>query len=113
MPYLQISLSPKLDDATKTALIREAGKLIELIPGKSESVLMVRLDDDADVRFRGICEKCAYVSVSLYKPSSFEAKQAFAKAFTESLGQLAGIEPSNVFLTYTEFPNWAANGNLM
>ena len=42
MPYMHISLGPKLDDDTKTTLIREAGKLIELIPGKTESVLMVR-----------------------------------------------------------------------
>ena len=113
MPYMHISLGPKLDDDTKTTLIREAGKLIELIPGKTESVLMVRLDDGANMNFRGVSEACAYVSVNLYMTSSYQAKQAFAKAFTDSLCQIAGLESKNVFLTYTEFANWAANGNLM
>ena len=113
MPYIHISLAPELGQETKEALIKETGKLIALIPGKSESSLMIRLDDGVNMSFRGMPESCAYVSVKLYMTSAFQAKQLFAKSFSESFCRITGIEPKNLYLTFTEYGNWAANGNLM
>lgn len=112
MPYLHFSITTKLSETEKESLIKEAGQLIELLPGKSENVLMIRLDENTDMYFRGQPEKCAYVSISLYMTSQHHHKQVFANALSESICRIASIEPKNLFMTFSEHSNWVANGEL-
>lgn len=42
MPYIQISMSEKLDDKKIKALRAMLGEKIAILPGKSEAVLMIQ-----------------------------------------------------------------------
>ena len=110
MPYVHMSIAKKLSDDQKESIKSSIGQLIEILPGKSEKVLMVRLDDGLQMYFRGIPENCAYVNVCLYMMSPDEKKGEFSRAFAASLSELAGIDPSNIFLSFTEFGNWCSGG---
>ena len=46
MPYFDIATTQKLTDASKKQLQQEMGRIIELVPGKSERWLMVQLHDE-------------------------------------------------------------------
>jgi phenylpyruvate tautomerase PptA (4-oxalocrotonate tautomerase family) len=110
MPYVHMSIAKKLSDEQKESIKTSIGQLIEILPNKSEKVLMIRLDDDLQMYFRGVKENCAYVNVCLYMTSPDQKKGEFGSAFAASLSQLAGIDQSNIFLSFSEFGNWFSGG---
>lgn len=110
MPYLNISLSNKISEQQKNEIAAAAGSLIGLLPGKSETSLMIRIDSDTMMYFRGVAENCAYISLSLYQMSTYEKKGEFAKALVEAVGQIADIRSDNIFMTFSEFGNWVVGG---
>jgi len=111
MPYLSITTSKTLTPNEKEALKSRAGELIALIPGKSESVTMITIDDSKAMYFRGETCDCAYINVKLYKESPFEAKKAFAESFTKAVTEETGIQSGDIFLNYSEYENWASGGS--
>jgi len=110
MPYVHMSIAKKLSDEQKEAIKSSVGQLIEILPGKAEKVLMIRLDDDLQMYFRGIPENCAYVNLCLYMMSSDEKKGEFGRAFVTSLSTIAGIDITNIFLSFSEYGNWFSGG---
>lgn len=110
MPYVHMNIAKKLSDEQKEAIKSSVGQLIEILPGKAEKVLMIRLDDDLQMYFRGAPENCAYVNVCLYLMSPDEKKGEFGRAFVASLSELAGIDVTNIFLSFSEFGNWVSGG---
>lgn len=110
MPYVHMSIAKKLTDEQQEAVKTSIGQLIEILPGKSEKVLMIRMDDDQRMYFRGVPENCAYVNVCLFLMSPDEKKGEFARAFVASLSELAGIDTANIFLSFSEFGNWCSGG---
>jgi hypothetical protein len=107
---MSITTSKALSTAQKDAVKSQAGKLMPLIPGKSEGVLMISIDDGKYMAFRGVVCDCAHVVVKLYKPSPLEAKREFTEAFLAALEDATGIAPGDVFLTFEEYENWGSGG---
>lgn len=113
MPFININVPIELDEAKKEAVKSELGKLIEVLPGKSESVLMIELNDAKTMYFGGEkTQLCALVDVRLYKESPIEAKREFTSKVFEMMERLLGIKPGNIFLNITEFANWGSGGIL-
>ena len=83
MPYVHMSIAKKLTDNQKEAIKASIGQLIEILPGKSEKVLMIRMDDDVQMVFRGVPSACAYVNVNLYLMSPDNKKAEFAQALVQ------------------------------
>lgn len=110
MPYIAVNVSTPLDAAKKEEIKSELGKLIELLPGKSESVLMVELDDAKSMYFRGASKSCIFIEIRLYKESPMEAKKEFTSKVFEMLERLTGIGKDDIFLNILEFDNWGAGG---
>jgi phenylpyruvate tautomerase PptA (4-oxalocrotonate tautomerase family) len=110
MPYVHMSIAKKLSEEQKESIKTSIGQLIEILPNKSEKVLMIRLDDDLQMYFRGVEENCAYINVCLYMTSPDQKKGEFGSAFVASLSQLAGIDQSNIFLSFSEYGNWFSGG---
>ena len=53
MPFIDVKLSCSLTKVQETALKAELGRAISLIPGKSESSLMIQFSDCSAGRMRG------------------------------------------------------------
>lgn len=110
MPYIHISLTRELSQDQKEAIKSAAGQLIEILPSKTEKGLMIRIDDGQQMFFRGAATDCAYVNVGLYMMSAGEKKGEFARAFSNALADIAGIDPLEVYLNFSEHANWYSNG---
>ena len=80
--------------------------------GKSEAVLMLDIEDGHDMYFAGERRECAYVNVALYTAAPFAAKSEFASAVCEMLEREIGIPSDDVYLTFSEYPNWCWGGSL-
>lgn len=112
MPYISVTTSKDLTGVERDTIRRELGSLIAIIPGKSESVLMLDIMDGHDMYFAGERRTCAYINVALYTAAPLEAKSRFAGAVCEMLAREIGIPADDVYLTFSEYPNWCSHGTL-
>ena len=75
MPFININTNVSVSKAQETAVKTRLGKAIELIPGKSESWLMVGFEPERPMYFRGIDSgRIAFVEVSVYGSVSRPAR---------------------------------------
>ena len=114
MPYLSMRVSRKLNEEERKTLEEEAGRLIALLPGKSEEGLMVDIDDGAGMRFRGVSgADCMYVDVRMYLASPHESKVKLADALLEAIRATTGIGADDVYMTFSEYPHWVVRGRML
>ena len=112
MPYIEAKLSCKLTDEKIEALKCGFGKAIECIPGKSESWLMVNIEDSKDLYFKGNKDgDTAYVSVAIFGSAEKSAYEELTAEICTLLSDICGISPSRTYVTYREVFNWGWNNS--
>ena len=112
MPYIGISTSKTLSDAQKTALKSALGEKISVIPGKTETALMVDISDGHTMYFAGEKRELAYLDVKCFVATEFVHKKAFTEAAFEAVQQATGLPENGIYLTYAEFANWGTSGSM-
>ena len=111
MPCIQLNVSQKLSDESKNTIKTRLGKAIELIPGKSESWLMVVINDDACIYFKGNQNApSAFVDVSVYGKDNPNAFNALTAAICDILNDELGTPAGRVYVKYSSTENWGWNG---
>ncbi len=112
MPYIQAKVSCKLSQEQIIALKEGFGKAIECIPGKSESWLMVNIEDDKTMFFQGNANgETAYVSVSIFGKATPAAYSNLTGELCKLFSEIAGISPDRTYVTYSEYDKWGWNGS--
>jgi phenylpyruvate tautomerase PptA (4-oxalocrotonate tautomerase family) len=113
MPFIAVNTTLTLKAEEKDAIARELGKVVSLIPTKSEAVLMVDVSDGHTLYFAGKkMDRCAFVDVRCYKQSPFEDNKAFTEAVFKLLQDLVGLQASEVYVSISELPVWGTKGSL-
>jgi phenylpyruvate tautomerase PptA (4-oxalocrotonate tautomerase family) len=110
MPYLAISIGQKLEAAQKDKLKTEMGRLITIIPGKTEPDLIVRIEDGAAMYMGGEEIPCAYIDLRVYTKTTEEAKKRFTHETCACIAREFGIPAERQYLTIREFENWGYDG---
>lgn len=112
MPYIEAKFSKKLTDVEIAELKSGFGKAIECIPGKSESWLMVNIEDAKNIFFKGgNSEDSAYVSISTFGKAPSSAFEKMTGELCGIISDKTGISPSRIYITYHEISNWGWNGS--
>jgi phenylpyruvate tautomerase PptA (4-oxalocrotonate tautomerase family) len=113
MPFIAVNTTTILQAEQKDAIARELGKIITLIPNKSEAVLMIDVADGHTMYFGGKkMDRCAFVDVRCYKQAPFENDKAFTEAVFKLLQDVAGLDASEVYVSISELPVWGTKGSL-
>ena len=113
MPYIAVNTSLSLSDAQRETVKTELGKLIEILPGKSEASLMIDFSDARPMYFRGApMSGCAFMDVRLYGKSETEAKKQFVQQVFRMMEHVLGVKSSEMFLNITEMEQWGSGGIL-
>lgn len=111
MPYIDAKVNVSITAEQEKELKTRLGKAIEIIPGKSESWLMIAFEDACKLYFQGDSScRIAYVEVKVF---GAENKPAFAKmtaAICEIFNDVLGIEPDKIYVKYEAVTNWGWNG---
>lgn len=101
----------ELTKEKETALKEKLGKAVSLLPGKSESWLMLHLEDNCRMYFRGEREEpMAFVEVKVYGGANREAFEALTAELTRILNQELSIAPDHIYVTYEACGHWGWNG---
>lgn len=111
MPFIDVKTSVKMNEAQKESVKTKLGAAIGLIPGKSEGWLMVGLEDEYCLYFKGNQNApTAFVQVQVY---GSENKSAFDKLTGEISNILYGelaIPKDRIYVAYQTTGNWGWNG---
>lgn len=114
MPYIDVNLTSKLSEVQKDAMKSKFGELITLLPGKTEAVLMVCINDGSTIYFSGEKkDKAAFVNIKLFKESGFEYKAELTAKIFEFFEKDFGVPGKDLFLSFDEYSSWGARGTLM
>ena len=112
MPYISMRTSKKLSDAQKEAVKSGFGKLISIIPTKSESGLMVDISDSSTFFFRGELADAAYINIKMLGTAERDVKEELTTEIFKMLNEATGLEIPNIYLSYGEYPVWGSRGTL-
>lgn len=114
MPYICISVSKTLENQQKEQIKAELGQMITLIPGKTEEVTMVRIEDSCMLYKAGkALSNGAFIEVRLYGPAPQPDKEKFTTAVFQAFEKLLGIQPSDIYLNIFEMESWGTKGKLI
>ncbi|OPJ64647.1 phenylpyruvate tautomerase MIF-related protein [Clostridium oryzae] len=112
MPCIQTKVNVKISEEKEEVIKSKLGKAIELIPGKSESWLMVSFEDECKLYFKGSKDdKIAFVEVKIFGKASDKAYDDLTAAITDILHEELDISPLNIYVKYEEVDHWGWNGS--
>ncbi len=111
MPFIHVKTNLPLSADKETAIKSALGKDIELLPGKNENWLMVQLEPECRLWFKGTDAPAALVDVSVYGGAESRHYQAFTAQVCALLNNELGLDPARVFVKYASTPDWGWNGN--
>ena len=111
MPFIDSKISVSVAHEKKEIIKAEFGRLMSVL-GKSESYLMVGMEDNYDLWMGGTkLEKGAYVSVSLLGNASSDAYEKLTGKICELFENELNIPGSSVYVTYHPVSDWGWNGS--
>lgn len=110
MPYIHLTTNVQIPDNTEELLKNQFGHAIGIIPGKSESWLMLNFTDEARLWFAGSDAPAALAEVSVYGGAHPEDYDDLTSRVTEILEGALDISPDRIYVKYTETEHWGWNG---
>jgi len=111
MPYVAINAGLKISDAQKEKIKTELGRLISIIPTKSEAGLLVDFADSKTTYKAGVGVPCAFIDVRIFRKAEFEPKKKFTEEVFELITRELGIKKEHMCLSITENECWGFAGS--
>ena len=112
MPFIDSKVSVKTTPEQKKELKARLGEAIAVIPGKSESWLMINLEDEQTMYFRGEdTEPLAYICVNIYGSTDEAAFDRMTACLTRIYGEVLGVKPDHMYIKYDASMYWGWNGS--
>ena len=111
MPFIDSKVNVKTTEEQQRELKARLGQAIAIIPGKSESWLMVNLEDDQKMYFRGDdSEPLAFICVNCYGRANEDAFNRMTAELTKIYGEVLGVKPDHMYIKYDASMYWGWNG---
>lgn len=111
MPFINSKVNVALSDEEKDILKTKLGQAISLLPGKSESWLMVGFEDNCSLYFKGKNNtKIAFVEVKIFGKASERDYDRLTAEITKIHKDVLGITPDKIYVKYEEVDHWGWNG---
>ncbi|MBP5430733.1 phenylpyruvate tautomerase MIF-related protein [Ruminococcus sp.] len=111
MPFINVKTNVSVSDEQKISIKSAMGRAITAIPGKSESWLMVGIEPEYDLWFKGEDAPAAMVEVSIYGSTSSNALVTLTSHITGILTDNIGIPSDRIYVKYTSTNDWGWNGS--
>lgn len=110
MPFIDSKITLPVTPEKRETVKSELGKAVSII-NKSESFLMVGIEDNYDLYMAGKkLDKGAYVSVSLFGSASSDAYNRMTAEICRIYERELGIPGNAVYVTYQGVKDWGWNG---
>ena len=112
MPFISTKTNVTVTKEKETQLKKRLGQAISILPGKSENWLMLAIEGDVPMYFRGEnSEPVAYIDVKVYGGASSDACGKMTRELTSIYEDILGIAPDHLYISYFGTGDWGWNGN--
>ena len=111
MPFINVKTNVAVPDEIAIDIKSALGLAITAIPGKSEGWLMVGIEPEYDLWFKGEDAPAAMVEVSIFGSASSNALVTLTSHITGILTDNIGIPSDRVYVKYTSTNDWGWNGS--
>ncbi|MGN0642719.1 MAG: phenylpyruvate tautomerase MIF-related protein [Huintestinicola sp.] len=111
MPFINVKTNAEVSAEKAEKIKSDLGLAITAIPGKSEGWLMVGIEDNCKLYFRGTDEPAAMVEVSLYGKASSNSLGVLTSNITGIMLDTLGISTDRVYVSYMTTEDWGWNGS--
>lgn len=112
MPCIQIKTNVKVEEGKSREIKSSLGSAIACLPGKSEEWLMVVIEDDCQMYFKGetgrpfAIVEVKFLGTSVDKDGAREMTSKVTKVMETTLG----VSPDEMYIKYEALPDWGWNG---
>jgi len=110
MPYISTMTNQAISAQTEVLLKEQLGEAIALIPGKSESWLMLSFQEKTPLYFRGEACPCVYAEVKLFGSAGDAVYDSLTARLTQLYADALAVPPENIYVKYEEVSHWGWNG---
>lgn len=112
MPYIKTTTNVEISEEKRLNLQKKLGQAIALIPGKTETWLMLAFEDKISMAFKGNSdEPFAFADVSIFGKASDAAYDRLTAAICEIFSEELGVPQANTYVKYEESDHWGWNGS--
>lgn len=111
MPFINVKTNISVSGDAKIAIKSALGQAITAIPGKTESWLMLEIEPDCILYFKGDASPAAMVEVSIFGEENSEAFCNLTEKICIILNRQLDIELSRIYVKYSAAKNWGWNGS--
>ena len=111
MSYIDCKVSISLSESDKETLKNEFGRIVNDMPGKSESFLMIGFQDNYDLYFKGKkLDYGAFVEVKLFGRATEDSMQKVTSEIYKLFDDKLNIPAKSVYIKFEEVDTWGWNG---
>lgn len=111
MPFINVKTNTPVSKDKETALKAALGEAISIIPGKSESWLMVEIEPERKLYFKGTDEPAAMVAVSVFGSADSASFSKLTDRICTILNSELGIDTARTYVKYEATRDWGWNGS--
>lgn len=112
MPFFHVQTNIKAEPNQKVALKADFGSIVKQIPGKSETWLMVRIEDEENTMwFQGSEAPCAIIEVKVYGRIPSSSYDSLTESITAAVSKELGIPSNRIYVNYAEYAHWGYDGS--
>lgn len=113
MPYINVNVTPLLGEQQKEQIKSKMGEAVTLIPGKTEAVTMVGINDGCALYLGGrALHNGAFIEIRLLGEAERPHKEALTEAIFSAMADTLGMDGSDVYINVLEMESWGHNGRL-
>ena len=113
MPFISFTTNHKLTLRQENEITKRTGELISILPGKKEENLMLHLEDNQIMYFRGEDIPCMMIAVKLYNKVDLNAKKEFTEKLVVMIKETTNIDVDDIYVSFDEYPNGGKQGTLI
>ncbi len=112
MPYFEVQTTKKVKEEKRDELYHELARIIEMVPGKSESWVMVHLEDDAKMSFGGVSsEPAACINIKTFGELEDKYYDMLTAEICKSMSSFLEIDTKRVYVVYEPVKHWGWDGS--
>ena len=111
MPYINVKVSSSLNDEKIEQIKTRLGKAISLFPGKSEAYLMVNIEDNCNLYFKGNnSAPTSFTEVAIFGSANKTDCENVTAEICNILEEIADVPPDRSYVKFEYSDKWGYNG---
>ena len=111
MPFINVKTNIPIHAESREVIKKKLGEAITALPGKTEDWLMVGIEPEISLYFKGDPSPAAMVDVSILGGASAAAYNKLTGIICNILSEELDIPASRTYVKYSETENWGWNGS--